>query len=163
MSILNEEIIKPFINISGLVYIVLDLEGKIVLVNNFACEVLKYVESELLGQNWFDKCVPEEKVSEIKGVHEKVIAGEGVTTEYFENEILTKTGEKRLISWHNAVYMGQDGKVLGSISAGEDVTDKKKIEEELRERIEELDKVNKLMVGRELKMTKLKEELSKQN
>ncbi len=44
---------------------------------------------------------------------------------------------------------------------GFDVTDRKKAEQELRNKTEELEKMNKLMVGRELKMVELKREIDK--
>ena len=42
-----------------------------------------------------------------------------------------------------------------------DISQNKKSEENLKEKMEELEKLNKLMVGRELKMIELKNELNK--
>lgn len=42
-----------------------------------------------------------------------------------------------------------------------DITERKKIEETLKDKIEEIEKFNKLMVGRELKMIELKEKIAK--
>lgn len=45
-------------------------------------------------------------------------------------------------------------------SGVQDVTEKVKEEENLKEKFEEVEKLNKLMVGRELEMIKMKEEAS---
>lgn len=47
------------------------------------------------------------------------------------------------------------------IAAIRDVTDENKAEEDLKEKIEELERLNKLMVNREMKMIELKEEIGK--
>ena len=51
-------------------------------------------------------------------------------------------------------FIGIDGIVI-------DITERKKAEEKLKEKLEELEKINRLMVGRELKMVSLKEEVEK--
>ncbi len=43
----------------------------------------------------------------------------------------------------------------------DDLTEKKKAEEELKEKVEELEKINRFTIGRELKMIELKEQLKK--
>ena len=51
------------------------------------------------------------------------------------------------------------GKPLYFISQIEDITDRKAAEEQLNNKIEELQRFNKIAVGRELKMIELKEQL----
>jgi len=41
---------------------------------------------------------------------------------------------------------------------GRDVAERKKMEETLRQKLEEVEKLNKFMVGREVKMVEIKEE-----
>jgi SMC interacting uncharacterized protein involved in chromosome segregation len=43
----------------------------------------------------------------------------------------------------------------------EDITSRKKAEKEIEEKMEEIQKMNDVMIGRELKMVELKEELEK--
>ena len=49
--------------------------------------------------------------------------------------------------------------VTGVFAAARDVTATKQAEEQMKVRAEELEKLNKVMVGRELKMIELKKEL----
>ena len=48
------------------------------------------------------------------------------------------------------------GELKGVLGAYSDITKMKKTEEELRKRNDELEKANKLMIGREMKMIELK-------
>jgi PAS domain S-box-containing protein len=52
------------------------------------------------------------------------------------------------------------GQVAGAIESLRDVTERKHMEEELRKNVEELERFNKLAIGRELKMIQLKEEIN---
>ena len=56
---------------------------------------------------------------------------------------------------------GEEGEVVGYFFGVFDLTEIKKKEEELQEKMEELEKFNRLAVGRELKMIELKEEIKK--
>jgi PAS domain-containing protein len=61
------------------------------------------------------------------------LAGDLFGSEYFENAVLTRSGEVRLIAWHNSTIRDRDGNIIGGLSAGEDITDRKKAEVDLRE------------------------------
>jgi signal transduction histidine kinase len=51
---------------------------------------------------------------------------------YIENPVLTSAGEERMIAWHNSLLRDADGQVIGTLSSGEDITDRKKFERALR-------------------------------
>ena len=52
--------------------------------------------------------------------------------EYYENAVLTSDGQERLIAWHNALLRDQAGNIVGTLSSGEDITDRRRAEEEVR-------------------------------
>jgi PAS domain S-box-containing protein len=56
----------------------------------------------------------------------------------FENPILTKSGEERCVVWQNSEVREQ-GQVVGTISFGIDITERKRAEEELRAARERLE------------------------
>ena len=51
---------------------------------------------------------------------------------HLENPVLTKTGEERMIAWHNTLLRDGAGNIMGTLSSGEDITDRKRAEQELR-------------------------------
>jgi signal transduction histidine kinase len=50
----------------------------------------------------------------------------------FENEILTRQGELRLIRWNNTLLRDGQGAILGAASIGEDITEVRALENQLR-------------------------------
>ena len=116
----------------------LDSEGYITMINRHGCDLLGYEEDELIGQDWFEICVPgPENVETIKPLFLKIMAGELDINEYNENHILTRDGERRLIAWHNNFTRDDHGRINGTISAGEDITQRKADEQKLRGLLED--------------------------
>jgi PAS domain S-box-containing protein len=120
-----------YLNIAGVVIIAINRQGEISLINKKGCDVLGYQEKEIIGKNWYDLCVPENVREERKEMFEKVMAGEQQEAEDYENIILTKSGEERIIAWHNTTLIDEKGQIFGTLSSGEDVTKRKQAEEEL--------------------------------
>jgi signal transduction histidine kinase len=48
---------------------------------------------------------------------------------YYQNSILSKSGEEKFIAWNNTRLQDSQGKVIGTISIGEDITERQKIEQ----------------------------------
>ena len=55
---------------------------------------------------------------------------------------------------------GNDGKIYKIIHVFTDITDQKRTEDELKKKNKELERFNKIAVGRELKMIELKKEIN---
>ncbi len=120
-----------YLNIAGVIIIAINEEGTVSLINKKGCAVLGYEEDEIIGKNWFDLCVPEDVREERKKTFKKVMAGEQQEVEDYENIIITKTGEERIIAWHNTTLVDEHGHIFGTLSSGEDITKRKQTEEEL--------------------------------
>ena len=119
------------------IMVALDTDGRIKLVNRKGCELLGYVEEELLGRNWFETFLPPEEVDEVKQVFDEIIKGNIGPVEYYENQITTRNGEKRIIAWHNSILRDNDDKITGSLGAGEDITERKQAEEKTLELLQQ--------------------------
>lgn len=59
------------------------------------------------------------------------MAGEIEPIEYYENPVSTKNGEERIIALHNTILTDDEGKISGTLSSGEDITERKRAEEVL--------------------------------
>src|SRR6185436_5769268 len=79
---------------------------------------------------------------------------------HHENEILTRSGERRLIRWNNSLLRSSAGDVVGTASIGEDITERKLADEVLKKRAAELERFHRLSVGRELQMIELKKQVN---
>ncbi len=121
------------LDLAGVIFVTLDTNGIVTLVNKKACEIFGYEEKEMLGKNWFENFVPERIKNEILPVSKKILSGEIETAEYYENPILTKKGDEILIYWHNTPIKDKNGNITGHLSSGEDITERKKAEQALME------------------------------
>jgi PAS domain S-box-containing protein len=137
---------KQYLNVARVMILALNLDGDITLINKRGCEVLGYKEEEIIGKNWFDLCVPENIREDVARTFEKLIAGAIEVSEYYENPILTRDGEERIIAWKNTIVRNKAGDIIGSLSSGEDITDRKRAEAELI-RSERLASVGQLAAG----------------
>lgn len=127
----EKELSQKYLDLVGAIVVVMDSEGKVLLVNNKGLEVLEGESRGVLGKNWFNTFLPRDKRTSVKKVFKKILAGEMKMSEYNENEILTLSGEKRIVYWHNSVIRNDEGAIVAVVSSGEDITEKKRIADEL--------------------------------
>lgn len=116
---------ENYLKIAGVIIIVLDLKGKVILINKKGCEVLGREEKNIVGKNWFENFLPVKTHKEIKKVFRKIMLGQKKAVEFFENPIIDANGQERLIAWHNSILKDRQGKNYAILSSGEDITQKK--------------------------------------
>lgn len=133
--------VQQYLDIAEVILVALNLKGRITFINDMGCALLGYSEGELLGCNWMEKCLPAKIRSEITKVFHGVLDGDRT---YVVNPVVTKSGEERLIGWRNTTLRDDAGRVTGTLSSGQDITEFRKAEERLREyerAVEGLDEV----------------------
>ena len=128
----SEREARNYLSIAATIIIALDKTGCIKLINDSGCACLGYEREDLIGKNWFEVCLPENERVEVFGVFQDVMNGNVENIETYENSIVTKTGETRLISWKNSLLQG-NGDIEGVLSSGVDVTDHRKMEETIQQ------------------------------
>lgn len=125
---------QQFLDIAGVMFVALNTQGEIVLVNRKGQNILGYAnETELLGRNWFETCLPEHLKDGVWAVFAKLMAGELEPVEHYENPVLTKNGEERLIAFHNSLLYSAVGTITGVLFSGEDITERTRAEKALHE------------------------------
>ncbi len=124
---------QMYLDVAEVMLLVLDADGRVVLINRKGCSVLGYAEHEIIGRNWFDAFLPERLREKTKLVHQQIVAGDIAPVEYHENPVLTKSGEERLIAWHNSLLRNENGDLAMSLSSGEDITERRQAEGALQE------------------------------
>jgi len=123
---------KNYLDLVEVIILALNPKGEITLINRKGCEILGYKEKDILGKNWFDNFISQKYVEEVKLVFNKLMKGETKAMKYYENFVATKHGV-RIIAWHNSVLKDDNGKIIGVISSGEDVTKMKESMRKLKE------------------------------
>jgi len=112
-----------------LISLMLSPTGTITFCNDCLLHLTGWTREEVLGKNWFEMFVPPELG--LAQVHSSLLAGE-VKPRHHSNEILTRSGERRIIQWNNSLLRSTSGEVIGTASIGADMTERVRREEELQ-------------------------------
>ncbi len=133
---------QHYLDVARTIIVVIKADQRISLINKKGCEILGYSEYEIVGKNWFDLFVPARMRDSVKETFGKLISGEIQPVEHFENPVVSRQGEERIIAWHNAILEDKYGKIIATLSSGEDITERKRAEEKLMQKTEELERSN---------------------
>ncbi len=116
--------------------VALDRAGHVTLLNGKGCRVLGYANpNEVVGKDWFATCLPPSAAQSTRAVFRKKMRGEVNAVEHYESPIVTTSGEQREIAWHNVLLRDSGGKVIGVLSSGEDITERRRAEEALQKTV----------------------------
>jgi PAS domain S-box-containing protein len=124
-----KEYAEQLIQTANVIIVGLNVEGNLIVFNETAEKITGYRKDEMQDKNWLEVLVPKENYSEFWEEFNRLL--DGGIPRVFENPILTKAGEERLISWQNS-ELREGGKVVGTISFGIDITERRRGEEELK-------------------------------
>jgi PAS domain S-box-containing protein len=109
-----------------LVVIGLDCLGNVEYVNPYFLKLSGYTQAEVMGKNWFENFLPPYQRLPVETCFLDILE-QNLNTN-FQNTILTKSGEERVIKWDNTLLRNPQGKSIGTISIGEDITERRVIE-----------------------------------
>jgi PAS domain S-box-containing protein len=133
---------QKYLDTAGVIFLVTETNGTISVINQKGCELLGYEQEQVIGKRWTEHFVPTHMRKDVETVLQALLAGEAEPAEYFENPVLTRSGEERIIAWHNTILRDELGNINGILSSGEDITDIKRAEEMLWQRAAQLSLLN---------------------
>ncbi|NIR49280.1 PAS domain S-box protein [candidate division KSB1 bacterium] len=115
--------------ISGMsdILIVVDNSGRCTFLNDYGRKRLKFRAEELTEESlpvFFD---------DLKRLEKEYGSALRVEIKDFESPIITKKGEKILCSWHARPLVDRHNRRIGAMAVGRDITEYKKMQEELQE------------------------------
>ena len=122
-----------YLDVAGVMIVVLDIKGRVKLINKKGCEILECSADKIEGVDWFKTFLPASYQQITWNAFERIIRGEEKSVEYFENPVRTYSGTEKLMAWHNRVLRDESGKLAGVISSGEDITEARAAEKAVRE------------------------------
>ncbi len=128
----SERRLREMLETVDLVAVMLDINGNITFCNDYLLKLTGWRREEVMGKSWFELFLPAEVREEVLTFFHKSIDGT-TAPEHHENPIVTRSGEQRLIFWNNTLLRDSSGKVIGSAAIGADITEQRRLEEELRQ------------------------------
>jgi len=128
----ERDLAQHYLDIAGVMLLALDEKGDITLINKRGCQILGCRQEELIGKNWFEIFLPEKDVEGVKEAFSALMRGEIEPYREYENLIKTFSGEIKIIKWNNTILRDESGKIIGTLSSGEDITEKKRLEDTLK-------------------------------
>jgi len=122
-----------YLDIAGALFIVLDRNGRITLINRRAAEILGCPADAVVGEPWIERFVPPGERERYRTLFTGVMQGDIGYAASTRAPILTADGCERIIAWHTTLLRDENGTVCGTLSSGEDITEQQHAEEALRQ------------------------------
>ncbi|MDQ3933556.1 MAG: GGDEF domain-containing protein [Actinomycetota bacterium] len=115
-----------YLAVAGSMFLVLDRDGRITLINERGAELLGRPESDLVGADWFGLTAPPDEVDVRRAEFERRLhhGGEPGRSE----ATLAVPGGERVVTWNTTILRGDDGRASGMLVSSEDVTARRRAE-----------------------------------
>jgi len=121
----------------------LDMDGRVTYFNEYAERFFGFGAAEIMGRPALGTIVPEveaETGRDLKGLLADIIVHPEAHAEN-DNENITRDGRRVYLHWANRAILDAEGRQVGVLSIGHDITEKRQAERELerhRNHLEEL-------------------------
>jgi len=137
-----------------------DAVNDLITYLNDSLEKLSLRKEELPSNfaEWERIIHPEDHDMVIAEVERHLAGGKPISIEY---RIQKADGTSLYVSHHAAAVRNEDNRPYKVVGAMTDITARKHLENDLRNKLDEVERINKLMVGRELKMAEMRMEIQK--
>lgn len=123
---------QKYLDMARVIFVALDHEGIVQMINREGCQVLGYPEDEIVGKKWMEHFIPQRYRETIQTVANKLLSEGRAGGDYFVNPVLTSSGDEALISWQNTTLRDEKGAITGHLSSGTDITRQHKHEQALQ-------------------------------
>ncbi|WP_319508290.1 DUF835 domain-containing protein [uncultured Methanolobus sp.] len=134
---------QNYLDLAGVMLLVLDEKGIVRLINRKGSEILGYSEDEMIGSDWFDNYVPDIFREDAKEGFNNLLSQGSAGNGDFEIPFLNSKQQKRIMSWNNIVINDAEGKTNGLLVSGEDITERLEAESKIRRANEYMDNLLK--------------------
>lgn len=105
----------------------LDASSNVTYANPFFLKISGYTAAEVMGKDWLKRFIPPSERAKITQYFQQLGNQPGAPLQY-QNTILTRSGEVRSIVWNNTVLYDTNNNSIGTMSIGEDITERSGID-----------------------------------
>jgi len=123
---LSEEKYRNVYDTAPLAFVVWDRDCRVLEWNRRAEKLFGWNRDEILGENFFDFIVPDRARPRVEAVVRSLLDGELPSRSINEN--ITRSGRIILCEWNNTILYDTTGKIIGALSLGLDITERRRAE-----------------------------------
>ncbi|MBW6477296.1 MAG: PAS domain S-box protein, partial [Chromatiales bacterium] len=124
------------VNTAPIIILILDSQGRIQHANPYFEQLAGHRLDAIRGKDWFETFIRPDQRDAIRALFKHAI--EAAPTRAYLNPILTAKGDERIIEWYDQVIYDDEGKVSSLLVVGQDVTERIRADEVLRQSEEHL-------------------------
>ena len=135
----EREFEKSLVETAQAIILILDPEGRIVRFNPYMEEFSGYRLEEVVGKDWFTTFSPKREHMRIGDIFKDAL--QDVKTKGTINPIITKDGRERMIEWASTTLKDAEGKIVGLLAVGKDITEQYQADRALKEYSERLEQM----------------------
>ena len=123
---------QSYLDVANVIFVAISADQTVAMINRRGCDLFGRAEDRIVGKNWFNTFLPRRDRQAVKATFDDLMSGRIGKTEYFENRIVAAGGQDRLIAWHNTLLKDDAGRIVGTLSCGQDITQRRQAEEARR-------------------------------
>ena len=132
-------------------------DGKLKFMNRAGLDMIEAENlDQVQGHSVAEMVTPEYREA-FRSLTKRVLQGEGGTLEF---EIVGLKGTRRFLETHAASLRESDGEQFSLLGITRDITERKKMQDQLRQQLAELTRWQEVMLGREDRVQELKREVN---
>ena len=136
---LEKEKIQRYLDLAPVVFLLIDADHNVQMINQKGCALLGYKRVDILGKNWFNNFVTDINENDTTTSNNQFQNNKLLLKPYTENRVKCENGATRLMGWTNIALLDNNGNQIGTLSSGEDISERKKIEAIKQRYTEELE------------------------
>lgn len=127
----EKEIAEFILDSSNMIYVTLDLNGTITSVNKRTCSVLELSKGQIIGKNWIEHFIPEDRKRKVDKIFHDILSGSVNLSQKIEGKVLTATKKVIDVLWENSLIKDNNGQVIGTLSSGKEIIEENRLAKEL--------------------------------
>jgi len=139
----SERRFREMLEKARLVAVTVDLTGKVTFINDFSLRLTGWSRNEMVGKD-FEIFIPPEQREEVKRMFFEAVT-KGEVRPRYESDIVTRSGERRTISFTNVLLRDARGNIAGTANIGEDITERKRLFEQVQHERREVEQLAKML------------------
>ncbi|MFX4263583.1 PAS domain-containing hybrid sensor histidine kinase/response regulator [Pelotomaculum propionicicum] len=124
----RNEFSEQILQTSGIIILVIDTSGKILIFNHFGERLTGYREKEIVGKDWLDTLIPKKEQGKLAGIINE-IKEKGYAKG--ENFVLGRDNREILVKWNASILNSSTNGEQGFLVVGHDVSKLRTVEAQL--------------------------------